>query len=173
MHTRHHLFTICHPTLLAIVALSFLQSWNKMAGLNQTSFNNSFHHRPPSFLRTVFTEFNIRHWVGSGQTVVQPCCCRLCRSQLAGACLECTLNSLVHYRHHHHHHHHLFVCPIIQQYAHLHRYNFRRAGQQGPTRTLTAARKRLIKQLLGIYSITQVKYYKRENSRNQSFQCCS
>jgi len=36
------------------------------------------------------------------------------------------------------HHHHHFICPIIQQYAHLHRYNFRRAGQQGPTRTLIA-----------------------------------
>jgi len=31
-----------------------------------------------------------------------------------------------------------------------------RAGQQGPTRTLTAALKRVIKQLLGTYSITQV-----------------
>jgi len=31
-----------------------------------------------------------------------------------------------------------------------------RAGQQGPTRTLTAALKRIIKQLLGTYSITQV-----------------
>jgi len=43
--------------------------------------------------------------------------------------------------------------------------HFRRAGQQGPTRTLTAALKRAIKQLLGrpTYSITQVKYYKREN----------
>jgi len=29
-----------------------------------------------------------------------------------------------------------FICPTIQQYAHLHRHNFRRAGQQGPTRTL-------------------------------------
>jgi len=36
----------------------------------------------------------------------------------------------------------------------------RRAGQQGPTRTLTAALKRVIKQLLGTYSITQVKYNK-------------
>jgi len=36
----------------------------------------------------------------------------------------------------------------------------RRAGQQGPIRTLTAALKRSIKQLLGIYSITEVKYYK-------------
>jgi len=36
----------------------------------------------------------------------------------------------------------------------------RRAGQQGPTRTPTAALKRLIEQLLGTYSITQVKYYK-------------
>ena len=68
------------------------------------------------------------------------------------------------------HVHHRFICPIIQQYAHLHRYNFRRAaGQRGPTRTLTAAPKRVIKQLLGTYSITQVKYYKRENYRNQSF----
>jgi len=60
-------------------------------------------------------------------------------------------------------HHCHFICPIIQQYAHLHRYSFKRAGQQGPTRTLTAALERLIKQLLGTYSITQVKYYKREN----------
>jgi len=36
-------------------------------------------------------------------------------------------------------------------------------GQQGPTRTLTAALKRVIKQLLCTYSTTQVKYYKREN----------
>ena len=41
--------------------------------------------------------------------------------------------------------------------------DFRRAGQQGPTRTLTAALKRVIKQLLGTDSITQVKYYKRED----------
>ena len=61
-----------------------------------------------------------------------------------------------------HHHHHHFICPIIQQYAHLHRYNFRRAGQQGPTRTLKTAVKSVIKQLLGTYSITHVKYYKRE-----------
>jgi len=54
------------------------------------------------------------------------------------------------------------ICQIIQQYAHLHRHNFRRAGQQGPTRTLTAALKRAIKQLLCKYSITQVNRYKRE-----------
>jgi len=53
--------------------------------------------------------------------------------------------SLIHHRHHHHH----FICPIIQQYAHLHRYNVRRAGQQGPTRTLTAALKRVIKTVTG------------------------
>jgi len=35
----------------------------------------------------------------------------------------------------------------------------RRAGQQGPSGTLTAAIKRVIKQLLGTYSNTQVKYY--------------
>jgi len=52
--------------------------------------------------------------------------------------------SIVH-RHHHHHHHHLFIFSIIQQYAHLRWYNFRRAGQQGPTRTLAAALKRVIK----------------------------
>ena len=45
--------------------------------------------------------------------------------------------------------HHHFICLIMQQYAHLHRYYFRRAGQQGPTRTPTAALKRAIKQLLG------------------------
>jgi len=35
-------------------------------------------------------------------------------------------------------HHHHFICPIIQQYAHLREYDSRRAGQQGPIRTLTA-----------------------------------
>ena len=45
--------------------------------------------------------------------------------------------------------HHHFICLIIRQYAHLHRYYFRRAGQQGPTRTPTAALKRALKQLLG------------------------
>ena len=64
---------------------------------------------------------------------------------------------------------HHFICPTIQRYAHLHRYSFRRAGQQGPTRTLTVALKRSIKQLLGTYSITQVKHHKRENYRNQFF----
>ena len=29
-------------------------------------------------------------------------------------------------------HHHHFICPIIQQCAHLHEYNSRKAGQQGP-----------------------------------------
>ena len=33
--------------------------------------------------------------------------------------------------HHHHHHHRHFICPIVQQYAHLHEYDCRRAGQQG------------------------------------------
>jgi len=40
---------------------------------------------------------------------------------------------------HHRHHHHHFICPIIQHYAHLREYDSRRAGQQGPIRTLTAA----------------------------------
>ena len=43
------------------------------------------------------------------------------------------------------------------------------AGQQGPTRTLTATPKRSIKQLLGTYSITQVKYYKREKLEKSIF----
>ena len=50
----------------------------------------------------------------------------------------------------HHHHHHHFICPIIQQYVHLHEYDFRRAGQQGRIRTLTAA-------VLGRASIRQEK----------------
>ena len=36
----------------------------------------------------------------------------------------------------------------------------RAAGQEGPKKTLTAALKHVIKQLLGTYSIIQVKYYK-------------
>ena len=46
-------------------------------------------------------------------------------------------------------HHHFFICPVIQQYAHLHEYNSRRAGQQGPIWTLTAALKRSIKTVTG------------------------
>jgi len=50
----------------------------------------------------------------------------------------------------------------------------RRAGQQGPIRTLTAGLKRLIKQLLGTYYMTQVKYYKQSRKlENQYFQCYS
>ena len=45
----------------------------------------------------------------------------------------------------------------------------RRAGQQGPTRTLTAALKRVIKQLLGTNSIKQVKYY---TTRHDTRQFC-
>jgi len=45
------------------------------------------------------------------------------------------------HHHHHHHHHHHFICPIIQQYAHLRKYDSRRTGQQGPIKTLTAALK--------------------------------
>jgi len=59
------------------------------------------------------------------------------------------------------HHHHL-IFPIIQQYARLHEYKFRRTGQQGPIRTLTAALKCSIKQLLGTHSITQIKCHKRK-----------
>jgi len=43
-----------------------------------------------------------------------------------------------------------------------------RAGQQGPTRTLTAALKHSIKKLLGTYSTTQVKYYKQRRKLEKS-----
>jgi len=49
----------------------------------------------------------------------------------------------------------------------------RRSGQQGPTRTLTAALKRLIKQLLGTSSITQVKYYKQTRKLEKSMSVLS
>jgi len=39
----------------------------------------------------------------------------------------------------------LVFLPAACASGHLHRYNFRRAGQQGPTRKLTAALKRAIK----------------------------
>jgi len=45
----------------------------------------------------------------------------------------------------------------------------RRAGPQGPTRTITAAFKRLIKQLLGTYSTIQVKYYKQKKTKKLIF----
>ena len=67
---------------------------------------------------------------------------------------ECTLaeniniNNNKHLMAEHHHHHH-FICPIIQQYAHLREYDSRRAGQQGPIRTLPAALKRSIKTVTG------------------------
>ena len=77
-------------------------------------------------------------------------------------------NILAQFLHRHHH----FICPIIQQYAHLHRYNSRRAGQQGPTRTLTAAVKRVIKQLLLLYHTSKI-LQTRKLEKNQSFQCCS
>jgi len=47
------------------------------------------------------------------------------------------------------HHHHHFICSIIQQYAHLRKYDSRRAGQKGPIKTLTAALKRSIKTVTG------------------------
>ena len=62
--------------------------------------------------------------------------------------LYCYILDYAHHHHHHHHHHH-FICPIIQQYAHLHEYDSRRAGQQGLIRTLTAALKRSIKTVTG------------------------
>jgi len=70
-----------------------------------------------------------------------------------------------------HHHHHHFICPIgliglIQQYAHLHEYDFRRARQQGPTRTLTAALKTFNKNNYWVhYSITQIKILQTKKTR--------
>ena len=55
------------------------------------------------------------------------------------------------------HHHHHFICPIIQQYAHLREYDSRRAGQQGPTRTLTAAPKTFNKNIL--HEVTTLRRY--------------
>jgi len=63
------------------------------------------------------------------------------------------------------HHHHFFIWPIIQQYAHLREHDSRRAGQQGPTRTLTAALKTFKKQSLGAYSITQIKILQTRKTR--------
>ena len=51
---------------------------------------------------------------------------------------------------------HHFICPIIQHYAHLHKYNSRRAGQQDPIKTLTAALKRSIKTVTGCTIIHDV-----------------
>jgi len=45
---------------------------------------------------------------------------------------------------------------------------FRRAEQQGQTRTPAGALKRLIKQLLGTYSNTQVKYYEQTRKLEKS-----
>ena len=42
---------------------------------------------------------------------------------------------------------------------------FRRAGQQGPIRTLTAALKRSIKKSLGAYTITQIKLLQTRKTR--------
>ena len=63
--------------------------------------------------------------------------------------LSGTTSVIVTYCFFHHHHYHHFICPIIQQYAHLHEYNSRRVGQQGPIWTLTAALKRSIKTVTG------------------------
>ena len=46
--------------------------------------------------------------------------------------------------------------------------HFRRAGQQGPTRTLTAALKHSIKQLMGTYSTRQIKYYNQTRKLEKS-----
>ena len=67
-------------------------------------------------------------------------------------------------------HHHHFICPIIQQFAHLHDYNFRRAGQQGPIRTLTAALKTFNKNSYLVHILyTNKNITNEKNYRNQSF----
>ena len=64
------------------------------------------------------------------------------------------------------HHHHHVICPIIQQYAHFREYDSRRAGQQGPIRTLTDAPKTFnTKQSLDAYSITQIKILQTRKTR--------
>ena len=52
----------------------------------------------------------------------------------------------------HRHHHHHFICPIIQQYAHLRQYDSRRAGQQGPTKTPTAVLQTIFYMVLAAHS---------------------
>ena len=64
--------------------------------------------------------------------------------------------------HHHHHHHHHFILSIIQQYVHLRKYDSRRAGQQGPIKTLTAALKRSIKTVTGC-----IYYHTNKNNTNE------
>ena len=62
--------------------------------------------------------------------------------------------------------HHHFICPIIQQYAHFREYDSRRAREQGPIRTLTAALKTFNKkQSLGAYSMTQIKILQTRKTR--------
>ena len=46
--------------------------------------------------------------------------------------------------------------------------HFRRAGHQGPTRTLTGALKHSIKQLMGTYSTRQIKYYNQTRKLEKS-----
>jgi len=65
------------------------------------------------------------------------------------------------------------IIVIISLFAELYNsmhicIDFRRAGQQGPTRTLTAALKRSVKQLLGTYSITKV-HITNEKTREINF----
>ena len=68
--------------------------------------------------------------------------CDLEPSSTMWTCYKCNIPPTCEGQLHHHHH---FICRIIQQYAHLREYDSRRAGQQGPIRTLTAALKRSIK----------------------------
>jgi len=42
-----------------------------------------------------------------------------------------------------------FIGPVIEQYAHLHQYNWEEQDRKGPTTTLTAAIKRSITQVTG------------------------
>jgi len=58
--------------------------------------------------------------------------------------------------HHHHHHRHHFIRPIIRQYADLH-IHLHLAGQQGLTRTVTAA----LKSFHNTVTVTPVKYCKK------------
>ena len=62
-----------------------------------------------------------------------------------------------------HHHHHHFIRPIIRQYADLH-IHLHLAGQQGLTRTVTAA----LKSFHNTVTVTQVKYCKKTRKLEES-----
>jgi len=63
-------------------------------------------------------------------------------------------------------HHHHFICPIVQQYAHLRQYSWEEQDSRSDKNT-NSCPKRLIQQLLG-RPTTQVKYYKQTRKLEKS-----